>query len=388
MTMSHPSNSNPLLVGRSGRKDRRRRFQPSGDVTVQLTPDDVVLFRLVRQHRLITSRQLFAALGGERNPRAFTHRLAVLFHSGFLDRPRMQVRPGEPGRPYVYALGAKGWDMLERADGVTPTGRRDRGAENRRLKPMTIDHEVAVAETILAFHLAALGRGWSFTWSTGDVFRRQTGLPRRVRITSRDDVQGTLPINPDGFLSLTDDTGKSRRFFLEIDLGTEPQVRRTLRVSSVMQKLYAYWEVFCWKRRIVQNALFVTTTQTRLENMIDVARAIDPKGVGSAFFHFALLENCNVDQPERVLFDDIWRSARVGYDNRRPLIIPSCRNCGRFLDPANEPHIILNAVTALSLAPASTLLPDLAPDELPIYAHPACHQRTKQLNQEEPWPAT
>lgn len=352
---------------------------------MHVTPDDVVLFQLVRQHRLMTSQQLYAAAGGDRNLRAFTHRLALLFHAGYLDRPRLQVRPGEPARPFVYALGQRGWDTLDVEDGVARRSRRDRRMENQRLKPMAIDHDVAVTETVLAFQLAAIRRGWSCTATNGDAFRRQSGLPRRVKIRSRDDVAGTLPLNPDAYLRLTDKAGVTRSYFLEVDLATEPQVRRSLRVSSILQKLYAYWEVFRWQHGFAQNALFVTTTPTRLENMIAVARAMDPKGAGSAFFHFALLADCTLADPDRVLDGHVWRSAHVAHANPRALLLPSCEGCGGFVDPANDPHVIVNSGTPLTLAPASTLLPDLLPDDRPRYAHVRCN--TKQPPEVKTWPA-
>jgi hypothetical protein len=47
------------------------------------------------------------------------------------------------------------------------------------------------------------------------------------------------------------------------------------------------------------------------------------------------------------------------------------------VDPANEPHEILNAPRRLVLAPASTPLAHLMPDDPPRYAHMPCPGLTR-----------
>src|SRR5262249_38694703 len=142
---STPPRANRLARGRAGRKDKRSRTEPQGDIVVRITPDDIKKLRLVDKFRLLDATQLYKVLGGNGHPRAFSHRLEQLFHSkdgSVLDRPPAQWRGGEPARPYIYAVGPRGRRELDKVDGIERRGRRDFKAENDRLGFTFLDHEI------------------------------------------------------------------------------------------------------------------------------------------------------------------------------------------------------------------------------------------------------
>lgn len=376
---SPPEKRKPLPRGRAGRKDKHDRFTPSRPGTVRIKPEDIELMKLVDAHRLIDSRQLRLAMMGGRNKRAFDLRLDQLFDDEYLDRPRGQRRPGQPARPYVYALGVNGHRMLYPK--LWEKGRpRDLRLENRRLKLQFIEHEVAVCETVLAFHLATQEQGWSFSWSDGNQFHTRTGFPKRIELTTPVSGVDSLPLNPDAFITVG--TGEQKvHWFLEVDLSTEPQIAKNLRRSSIRQKLLAYWTLNVSHlarfdhRRDVFRTLFVTTTSTRLHNMRTVAQAIDPKRKGAHFFHFTTLDRCRLEDAGAVFADPIWWTAKDGYNNPRKLFLDTCANCHQLVDIGNEPYLLLNSnPPGLAFAPGTTPLPDLVPEE-PEYAHARCPGR-------------
>jgi hypothetical protein len=330
-----PSNRqerNPLPRGRAGRKDKRKRTEPSGDVTVEITDRDVVMMRLLDRYRLLTTDQLFAVAGG--NLRAFQKRLQDLFHAEVVYRPPAQFRPGEPARPHIYALGTNGRAHLDALDGLVGRKRNMRAA-NDRLKLQFLEHETASAEVALAFQLATERQGWAFNVAVADEISSASGLPPGVDVTFRQDIDERLPLRPD--LYFTIDAGGARRAYLvEVDLGTEPNIRWNLRTSSILRKVIAYWQVYFWPRTPIDGVLFVTNSKTRLDNMIDVVRRVDRKGLGSHFFQFALLDECRIGSHETLFYEPLFRSAKVGYDNPRLFFLPECPTCHAMLDVHNE----------------------------------------------------
>src|SRR5262249_20663162 len=118
--------------------------------------------------------------------------------------------------------------------------------------------------------------------------------------------------------------------------------------------------------------LFITTTETRLHHMRAAAQEVDPKKKGPHFFLFSTHERCTLDRPDALLTEHVWWTARSGYDNPRKLFLDPSAKCAQLIDPANEPHEILNTDPRVALAPASTPLPEFLPGEAPVYAHTDC----------------
>lgn len=342
-------------------------------MVVSITEHDVALLRVLDKYRLLDARQLFAALGASRNRRSFGRRLEELYHAkggSVLDRPRAQFRPGHPARPYVYAVGPAGRRELDRLDGIVRTGRRDVRNENERLQLQFIEHEIAVAEVALSFALASAAQGWRFEVALQHEVAAASGLPPTIDITFRQDITERLPLRPDCHFVITSESGRAV-YLVEVDLGTEPQIRWNFRTSSILRKVCAYWELSRWNSRPVDGVIFVTTTAKRLSNMIDVVRAVDPKGKGSHYFHFVALEHCRIERHAELFYAPFFRSAKVGYENPRPLWLQTCPHCDQSVDPENEVVHVVNAPKEVILAPASTAPEDLMPDA-PIFAHTEC----------------
>lgn len=370
-----PVEKRKLPRGRTGKKNRRDPFTPTRTAKIKITENDIPLLRLVDGHRLIDSRQLELALLGDGNPRHFRDRLERLSDQEYLHRPPAQKRPRERRRHMIYALGIRGRELLDELDQVQRNGKRDWRLENKRLKLHFLEHEIAVTETVLALHIAAQHRHWAFEWWHDPRYHGAGILPEKVAIHQDHGRFDPLPLRPDTYARMTLDDGHCVNLFIELDRGTESHDRASL------EKMLAYWDYITAEvkthgsRAQSWRVLIVTTTEERVRNMRRVAQErVDPKKKGTHVFLLTTRDRCriNLERPLRVFDDHIWWSTKIGYDNPRKLFLDACPKCHQLIDPANEPHEILNADTRIVLAPASSPLSNLLPDVAPIYAHTNC----------------
>ncbi|HEY3572057.1 MAG TPA: replication-relaxation family protein [Thermoanaerobaculia bacterium] len=216
------------------RLPRFRRVKPRAFV---ITARDREVLELVNENRLLTSAQI-AALLGETSPHLL-RRLQLLYHARFLDRPRTQIEDlvRNPGsRPMIYALGTAGAELL----GVNPP---------KVPKLQYLEHAVTVSAVIVALTLSCRERGnvRVITWREileekvpEETKRKRSPDTWQVRLPGA----GALGVTPDaifGLHYLDKPEGANRAyFFLEVDRGTMPVVRRSLKETSVYRKLLAY----------------------------------------------------------------------------------------------------------------------------------------------------
>jgi hypothetical protein len=216
------------------RLPRFRRVKPRPFV---LTARDREVLELVREHRLLTSAQIQALLG-ETSPHLL-RRLQLLYHARFLDRPRTQIEDliRNPGsRPMIYALGTAGAELLGVAAPKVP-------------KLQYLEHAVTVSSVIVAFTLSCRERGNVRVIPWREILEEK--VPEETRKKRKPDTwqvrlpgAGPLGVTPDaifGLHYLDKPEGANRAyFFLEVDRGTMPVVRRSLKETSVYRKLLAY----------------------------------------------------------------------------------------------------------------------------------------------------
>src|SRR5260221_3875190 len=93
---------------------RLPRFKRTTQVApMQLTPRDHTIIHHVSRHRFLLSSQIVALLG--ESSQQILRRLQLLYHHGFLERPRAQIDYYHRGgsREMVYGLGNKGANLLK-----------------------------------------------------------------------------------------------------------------------------------------------------------------------------------------------------------------------------------------------------------------------------------
>jgi hypothetical protein len=85
------------------------RFKRSPEPTsLQLTQRDFEIIRLINRYRFLRSSQLATLIAG--SSQQIFRRMRLLYHHGYLERPRAQLDYYHQGgsRPIVYGLGSKG----------------------------------------------------------------------------------------------------------------------------------------------------------------------------------------------------------------------------------------------------------------------------------------
>jgi len=295
---------------------RRPRFQRSAQVSpIRLTPRDLEVVRHIARHRFLRSSQIAVLMASSRQQ--ILRRLNLLYHHGYLERPRCQIDYYYAGgsRSMVYGLGKRGFAMLHRMDGLRSSYP---GKSTEPVKRLFLEHTLQVAEFMVRLELACRQHG-AVKLIPADqlVLPDETRNQRepfqwKVSIKSMDKI-GVIPDQVFG-LEWKDQTNKPHRayYFLESDLGTMPIERRGLHQSSLLRKLLAYastWEQNLHQTRLGFHrfrVLFVTNTPARAGNLIETARQLER---GSGLF---LSTDFEALQQTPYLLTHPWQTTRPG----------------------------------------------------------------------------
>lgn len=277
---------------------RRPRFERTSIRHMILTPRDLDILRAIYRYRFLHSIHLATLSGGSQQ--AILRRLQLLFHHGYLDRPPMQLDWYTKGsEPMVYALGRRGAEVLE-AEGQARRGGVRWDAKNRHLSRLFLHHTLAVAEVMVAFEVACRDRDDVQFIPSEEVLSGAPEPTRRLPFRWQIEVRHSgklhrLGVEPDRVFGLRfkgrPEGRQSAFFFLEVDRGTMPVVRRSLAQTSFFRKLLAYQET--WLRGLHKSrlampnfrVLSVTTSGERVQHLIGACRSLP--GIGSQVFLFA-----------------------------------------------------------------------------------------------------
>ena len=135
---------------------RFKRVPPAAPI--QLTARDHNIIRLVHRHRFLRSHQIVALMGG--SEQQVVRRLHLLFHHGYLERPRAQIQYYERGgsRAVAYGLGNKGGVLLRRELGLAVDSVAW-SEKNHAVGRIYLEHALLVADVMVAIELACRKRG-------------------------------------------------------------------------------------------------------------------------------------------------------------------------------------------------------------------------------------
>ncbi|MDR3457497.1 MAG: replication-relaxation family protein [Verrucomicrobiae bacterium] len=275
---------------------------------MQLTERDRNIIRLVHRHRFLSSRQIIALIGD--SSLQVLRRLKLLYHHGFLERPRAQLAyySFSGTRPMVYGLSNKSGMMLKPELGDSALW----SEKNREVGGMFLEHTLLVSDVMVSLELSCRKRG-----GVRLLYEDELGLPGgekslQWRVKVNDGVK--LGVVPDRVFALeyTDQSGQVQRayFFLEADRGTMPVVRKGLAQTSFYRKLLAYEAT--WTNKVHQRhlgilrfrVLTVTTNAMRVTSLLAACSQLKR---GHGLFLFA-------DQSvlEKDPFDSVWRNGKTG----------------------------------------------------------------------------
>jgi hypothetical protein len=287
-------------------------------VPIDLTARDRDIIRLVHRHRFLRSHQIVALLDGSQQQ--LLRRLKLLYHQGYLERPRAQLDYYHQGgsRHIVYGLGNKGGKLMKEEFGIAV--RPDSwGEKNRAVGRMFLEHALLVSDVMVALELACRRDGRI------RLIRSDEMVSEPVRWKVKLEGGRKLGVVPDRAFALEylNPVGRMERayFFLEADRGTMPVVRQSLSQSSFQRKLLAYEAT--WTQNLHQTrfgihrfrVLCVTKSAARVKSLVEACSKLKR---GHGLFLFAdhsILENilfgqCQTGRPgEKTAILDLPQTA-------------------------------------------------------------------------------
>lgn len=271
------------------KQHRLPRFKrdPDAAQSFQITHRDLEILRHVAEHRFIRSEWIIKLVGGSKQQ--IIRRLNLLYHHGYLDRPRCQLDyyHQEGSKSLVYGLASRGAGRLRR-DLNMPFERMDWTTRNKGVRRLFLDHTLTVSAFMAALEIGCRNRhdirllyahellNLKDTSKNVKNFSWSVNLSGKRRIAVVPDKVFALEVTyPDKRIECT-------HYFLEADQGTMPIERRDFRQSCVFKKLKAYeatqttgiYRMKLGMRRFI--ALIITHQRERMESISQAICNIRP----------------------------------------------------------------------------------------------------------------
>jgi hypothetical protein len=293
---------------------RKKRFVRDRSVNIQITERDIDIMKLVFKHRYMTSDQIIALAGKSR--KTILRRLYLLFHAGFLDRPKAQIQAYGNNAPMIYGLGSRGGEVMAKEYNEPSISKINWTEKNKNSKSMFLEHTLMVSEFLTAIRLACRKvEGLDFIDAEQIVNNRPVPAPDKSdplswKVTGKTNRKFSFSIIPDGAFGLRiNQDGKENvvYYFIETDRATMPVVRHNLIRSSIYKKMLGYTtsmsdklygKNFGFKKVFI---LMITQSDERIGNMVKLNKDIHPKGIGYRLFKFTDSRMVNLERPETLL---------------------------------------------------------------------------------------
>lgn len=248
---------------------------PRVSKSMRITPRDTEMFYLIFEYQFLTGEQIAHWLDVNWSlDGALAKRLKMMVQVGYLTRP--QNAPSK----HIYAIGNEGAELLKSEFELIMPRKGNWITKANRLKPSTFsDHEmtlrnyminlecqhrdneiVLIRQTdVLAFNTLGTKKGkpfWPVDIYWGEQYHEAT-------------------VKPDWIFGIENiETGKQVFYFLEIDMGTEPQTRSVYdRNQTILRKVLCYAHSYSLKLAEsnfgISNTktLFLTTGERRMNHM-------------------------------------------------------------------------------------------------------------------------
>ena len=287
---------------------RLPRFTRSSQVApFELTDRDRDIIRLVHVHRFLRSSHVTSLVPGSAD--AILRRLQLLYHHGYLERPRAQLDYYHAGgsRRIVYGLGNKGAALMAQENPGSVSKRRS-GEKNRSVGRIYLEHALFVSDILVAIEIACrrnggvgfIGAESLLTGCGQSTFRWQVDISPTVK----------LGVIPDSVFAL-ERNGSRTCFFLEADRGTMPVIRKSLGQTSMYRKFLAY--AATWKQSIHRSrfgfrrfrVLSVTRSPERVASLVQSCSELKH---GRGLFLFG---DRSAIESESIL-EFAWQTGRAG----------------------------------------------------------------------------
>jgi hypothetical protein len=228
-------------------------------------------------------------------------RLQLLYHHGYLERPRIQLEYYHHGGSHhiAYGLGNKGAALF-----CLTVPELNWNEKNNSIKRMFLEHALFVSDVMVALERACRVDERIRLLTDDQIIQQgeRPKVPWKVQIQNR----AKLGVIPDRVFALEypGQNGNPERayFFLEADRGTMPVIRKRLSQSSFYRKLLAYEAT--WSQKIHEKrfgfhrfrVLTVTTSAARMKSLTDACSQLKQ---GHGLFLFA--DRSILEKPDEIL---------------------------------------------------------------------------------------
>lgn len=271
---------------------------------ISLTTRDKNIIQLVHEHRFLRSSHIIDLLGG--SAQQIIRRLQLLYHHGYLERPRIQIEYfGRGGsKAIAYGLGNKGAKLLQ-SKGIKL--RHTRWSEkNQGVRRVFLEHALALSDFMVKLKLSVRDTP-SLSFIPEALLRVRKKKEAATAFRWRVSVPGggRLGIVPDAVCSIEkadpSPDPNPAFFFIEVDRGTMPVMRKNLVRTSMFRKFLAYEAT--WKTDLHKSllgfhrfrVLIVTKSVARMKALIEACTLLES---GRGLFLFC-------DQKMLVDHDDV-----------------------------------------------------------------------------------
>lgn len=293
------------------RQARRPRFRRASEPPAfRLTDDDVEIVRQVAQHRLIRSTHIASLVG--RSLDRTNDRLHLLFHAGYVDRPRAQLDrfPTSGTAPMVYALADRGARLLCERQGLC-CGTGEWSRKNREAGRPFIEHQIEIVNFQVVLQRAVAQRSDVRLIQMEDMVAasrqqiRRRGPPFALHAKlSQQGWMREVSVVPDLVFGLQLKNDKRLNFTVEIDRGTMPVSRSDPDRTSFEQKMRVYLAAHAAKQHERQfgwknfRVLTVTTDRQRVQSMKEALRRLRTSRANCApLFLFTTFNDLRANTP-------------------------------------------------------------------------------------------
>lgn len=316
-----------MTTAKGHRKPRYKRLY--NEIPLSIQERDAEIIQHVFRHRFLTSEHIRALVAGSQQK--ILRRLQALFHGGFLDRPKEQLSwliNWKGGQPIVYGLGNKGADLLTEKFNII-RGKVDWTSKNREIKSHALKHTLGIADFMVSLETACKNEEFSSSISLINQEEVAKTIPKHLKNKNnplswnvefkQNDKKYKFGVLPDKIFGLHFPKRKSdiqtAYYFLELDRATMPIKSSNPFRSSISKKMLSYYN--SWQQELYSKIfpfknpriLFVTESEERIQNMINLNKEIDPRGNGLRIFLFTTQKHFNLKEPEKLL-NTIWTNGR------------------------------------------------------------------------------
>ncbi len=305
---------------------RKKRYKRDLSVTLKLTERDRDIIRWIYRHRFMSSSQIISLIGG--SEQGLLRRLSLLFHAGYLDRPKSQRIFFGSNHHIVYGLGNKGAEILA-AEYDLPIESVNWARKNREAKGLFLEHTLMVSQFMVVVRLACRKEKDIEFIETEELVNNRPKPPtiKTHCLSWRVDVKkGEYGQNRRFSFNMIPDAGfglrvrkenKTRElyFFLEADRSTMPVKRKNFYRSSFHKKMVGYVasfrgeyysKYFGFKKIRI---LTLAKSQKRIKSMIRASKQLHETGKGYNLFLFIQDKEIILNDSSRI-FKKIWVDGR------------------------------------------------------------------------------